>query len=173
MKAVIQNASKEHLPGILEIYNDAILTTTAVYDYNPHTLEMRTKWFEDKVRDNIPVLVAIDENKILGFASYGPFRPWAAYRYTVEHSIYVHKDHRGLGIAKALLAELIAIAGKKDVHTMMAGIDATNEISLNLHRRFNFREVGHLEEVGYKFGRWLDLKFLELKLDNGFTPNAD
>ena len=112
------------MPGILEIYNDAILTTTAVYDYTPHTLEMRTKWYDDKLRDDIPVLAAVYNNIVVGFASFGPFRAWAAYRYTVEHSIYVHKDYRGMGIAKNLLGELISLIEKRDVHTIVAGIDA-------------------------------------------------
>jgi phosphinothricin acetyltransferase len=170
METSIEHTSKEDLPGILEIYNDAILTTTSVYDYRPHSLEMRLKWFEDKVKDDIPILVAKEGKDVVGFASYGPFRAWAAYRYSIEHSVYVHKNYRGRGISKLLLSKLITLAAEKKVHTIIAGIDAANEISFNLHKKFGFTEVAHFKQVGYKFGRWLDLRFMQLILQNNFQP---
>jgi L-amino acid N-acyltransferase YncA len=161
----IRHAVKEDLPGILGIYNDIILRTTAVYDYHPHTLSMREAWFETKQRDGLPVFIAEEYDQVMGFSSIGPFRAWAAYQYSVENSIYVAAGMRGKGIGRLLLSPLIEAARQKKLHTLIAGIDASNEASLKLHQSFGFVEVAHFKEVGYKFGRWLDLKFLQLMLD--------
>ncbi len=161
---IIREAIKEDLPQILEIYNDVILHTTAVYNYDPHTLEMRTEWWETKQQQGFPVFVAEENKNIAGFSSIGPFRSWQAYKYTVENSVYVKADCRGKGIGKQLITPLIESAKKLNMHAIVAGIDATNEVSLTLHRQFGFIEVAHFKEVGYKFNRWLDLKFLELIL---------
>src|SRR4051812_32471899 len=158
----IRQTNEIDLPQILEIYNEIILNTTAVYDYEPHTLEMRKQWFETKQQQCFPVFVAEEENEIAGFSSFGPFRAWAAYKYSVENSVYVKADERGKGIGKLLLAPLIDAAKELNMHTIIASIDATNESSLRLHKNFGFEEVAHFKEVGYKFGRWLDLKFLQL-----------
>ena len=158
------------LSEILTIYNDIILTTTAVYDYKPHTLEMRKQWYETKLKDNYPVFVAEENNKIVGFSSIGPFRAWAAYKYTVENSVYVASEHRGKGIGKLLIPPLINAGNKKNMHVIIASIDANNIASYHLHRSFGFEEVAHFKQVGYKFGRWLDLKFLELILEGPENP---
>jgi len=159
----IREAIESDLPQLLIIYNDIILNTTAVYDYEPHTMEMRRQWFEAKKVQGFPVFVAAAEDgRILGFGSIGPFRAWAAYKYSVENSIYVAANARGHGIGKLLLTRLIDAATKLNLHTIIAGIDATNEASLRLHKSFGFEEVAHFKEVGWKFGRWLDLKFLQL-----------
>ena len=147
---------------MLDIYNDVILHTTAVYNYDPHTLEMRTEWFETKQLQGFPVFVAEENNIIAGFSSIGPFRAWQAYKYTVENSVYLKSDCRGKGISKLLMLPLIEAAKKLGLHAIVAGIDATNEVSIALHKKFGFEEVAHFKEVGYKFNRWLDLKFLEL-----------
>lgn len=160
----LRPATEADLPALLEIYNDIILHTTAVYDYEPHTLEMRQAWYQAKVAANLPVIVAEDGGRPVGFSSYGPFRAWAAYQYTVENSIYVAQDQRGKGIGKALLPPLIAAAKGQGLHAMVASIDATNAASLNLHAAFGFTEVARFREVGFKFGGWLDLVFLELLL---------
>lgn len=160
----IRQATAADLAAILEIYNDVIVNTTAVYDYNPHTLAMRQQWFETKQQQGFPVFVAEENGEILGFSSIGPFRAWAAYQYTVENSIYVAAAARGRGIAKLLMPPLIAAARQLKLHTMVAGIDASNEASIALHKKFGFTEVAHFTEVGYKFNRWLDLKFLQLIL---------
>ena len=152
------------LPAILEIYNHAVLHTTAVYDYEPHTLDMRRQWFEQKQLHRHPVIVSEHGEDIAGFASFGPYRPWAAYKYTVENSVYVHPGFRGKGIGKLLLAEIIEKAKEMNIHVIMAGIDATNEVSIGLHKSFGFREAGHFKEVGFKFNRWLDLAFYQLIL---------
>jgi L-amino acid N-acyltransferase len=170
MELIIRHATEKDLPGILEIYNDAIINTTAVYDYKEHTQEMRVKWFQEKKQNNFPVLVAVVENKIAGFSSYGWFRTWAAYKYSVEHSVYVHPDFRRRGIAKKILQRLIDEAKQKEVHTMIAGIDANNTISLELHKQLGFEQTAHMKQVGYKFGKWLDLIFMQLILNNSLEP---
>ncbi|HET9277414.1 MAG TPA: GNAT family N-acetyltransferase [Flavitalea sp.] len=159
---IIRHATEDDLPDILAIYNDVIINTTAVYDYEPHTLEMRQQWFKTKQEQGFPVFVATENEKIVGLSSIGPFRAWAAYKFSVENSVYVASDSRGKGIGKLLLPPLIEAAKKLHLHTIIAGIDATNEASIKLHRHFGFEEVAHFKEVGFKFNRWLDLKFLQL-----------
>ena len=158
----IREAIEGDLPQLLAIYNDIILHTTAVYDYEPHTLEMRKQWFETKKQQGFPVYVAEEKGKIFGFSSIGPFRAWAAYKYSVENSVYVASEARGKGIGKLLIPPLIEAAKKLQLHTIIASIDAANEVSLRLHKSFGFEEVAHFKEVGWKFDRWLDLKFLQL-----------
>ncbi len=164
IEVIIREATKEDLPQILDIYNDVILHTTAVYNYDPHTLEMRTDWFETKQQQGFPVFVAEESKVIVGFSSFGPFRAWQAYQYTVENSVYVKSDCRGKGVGKMLMKPLIEAAKNLDLHAIVAGIDASNEVSLALHKQFGFVEVAHFKEVGYKFNRWLDLIFMELIL---------
>lgn len=166
----IRTAGDADLAAILEIYNDAILNTTAVYDYEPHTLEMRRQWFRIKEAQGFPVFVAEENGKVVGFSSIGPFRAWAAYKYSVENSIYVAAGQRGKGIGKLLLPPLIKAASALDLHTIIAGIDATNEVSIKLHRSFGFTEVAQFKQVGYKFGCWLDLTFMQLLLKTPEQP---
>jgi L-amino acid N-acyltransferase len=166
----IRNASEDDLPAILAIANQVILTTTAVYDYVPHTLEMRQHWYRGKVAAGWPVFVADDSGEVVGFSSIGPFRQWPAYKYSVENSIYVASGRRGAGIGKLLLAQAIEAARAKEMHTDIAGIDADNHASRSLHRSFGFEEVAHFKQVGYKFGRWLDLVFLQLMLETPGRP---
>jgi L-amino acid N-acyltransferase YncA len=160
----IRSARETDLPEILEIYNHVILHTTAVYAYEPQTLEMRKTWYDGKVKDGCPVFVAEAGGRVVGLSTYGPFRAWPAYKYTVENSVYVAADQRGKGIARLLMPPLIDAARAQSYHAIIASIDATNEASLSLHRSFGFGEVAHFRQVGFKFGRWLDLKFLELLL---------
>ncbi len=169
----IRLIQEDDLPQILSIYNDIILTTTAVYDYEPHSLAMRRQWYEAKKRDGFPVFVAERDGRVIGFSSFGPFRAWAAYAFSVENSIYVAKDSRGKGIGKMLLAPLIHAATEKSFHVIVAGIDATNLASLQLHRSFGFEEVAHFKQVGFKFGKWLDLKFMELILEGSGRHPGD
>lgn len=157
----IRQAQFEDLPDILGIINDAICNTTALYEYEPRTLTAQREWFETKQVSNLPVLVAATNNRTLGFASYGPFRPWPAYLHTVENSIYIASDQRGKGIGTLLLADLIKHAQIKSYHAIVAGIDAENTASINLHKKFGFTQVAHFHQVGWKFERWLDLIFLE------------
>jgi len=158
------------LPEMLEIYNTIILHTTAVYQYAPQTMGQRRDWYEAKQKDHYPVFVAESEGRVAGFSSFGPFRAWPAYKYTVENSVYVDAEQRGKGIGKLLIAPLIDAARERDLHAIIASIDASNAASLRLHRSFGFEEVAHFKQVGYKFGKWLDLKFLELVLETPKHP---
>lgn len=164
LHVTLRDATVADLPEILDIYNDVILTTTAVYSEKPHTLEMRRAWFNERKQAGFPVLVAVQDGRIMGFATYGHFRIWPCYRYTVEHSVYVHRDGRGQGISKLLLNAVIGHARKAGMHVMIAGVDSENDISLKLHLQFGFVQVARFKEVGFKFNRWLDLIFLELML---------
>ena len=159
----VRSATKDDLLQILAIYNEVILNTTAVYSYAPHTLEMREAWFKERTENKFPVLVAVtEENKVTGFCTYGHFRAWPAYKFTVESSVHIHTDFRGKGIAKQLMQVLIELAKTNGIHAMMAGIDADNRGSILLHKKLGFEIVGTLKEVGFKFDRWLDLTFMEL-----------
>lgn len=169
----IREATEADLPAILEIYNEVIVNTTAVYDYKPHTLEMRQQWFSTKREQGFPVFVAEDEGVIYGFSTIGPFRNWAAYKYSVENSIYVAASARGKGVGKLLFPPIIKAAAERQMHTIVAGIDAANENSIKLHERFGFVEVAHFKQVGYKFGKWLDLKFFQLLLATPETPEEN
>lgn len=160
----IRLANENDLPVMLAIYNDIILNTTAVWHNEPHTLQMRVEWFATKKEQGYPVFVAEEDAKLLGFSTMGPFRPWHGYRFTVENSVYVTADSRGRGIAKLLMPPLIESARELKLHAIVAGIEASNDASIALHNKFGFVEVAHFKEVGFKFDRWLDLKFLELIL---------
>ena len=166
----IRLASEHDLPEILNIYNDAILNTTSVYDYKPHTLEMRQAWFAAKQRDGYPVFVAEVAGEVAGFSTFGPFRPWAAYKYTVEHSVYVGQRFRQRGIGRLLVKTVIDFARQMDKHVILAGIDSANEVSIRMHKQLGFVETATLKQVGYKFGRWLDLVFMQLVLDTPAQP---
>ncbi len=170
---LIRSAKPTDLPEMLDIYNDIILHTTAVYSYRPHSLEMRRQWYETKLKDNYPVFVAEEDGHVTGFSTIGPFRVWPAYKYTVENSVYVAAGSRGKGIGKLLMQPLIDACQERNLHAIIAGIDAGNEASIRLHQSFGFEEVAHFRQVGYKFGRWLDLKFLELLLDTPEHPDED
>jgi L-amino acid N-acyltransferase YncA len=162
---IISNATERDLQPMLDVYNEAILNTTAVYQEETHTLDMRKKWFEEKRQAGLPVFVAYLDDQFAGFSSYGPFRNWPGYRFTVEHSVYVAAGFRGRGIGKKLVRALIEHARQQQIHVIIAGIDAAGEASIGLHLSLGFNEVAFFKEVGFKFGRWLDLKFFELILD--------
>jgi len=166
----IRTAREADLPAMLDIYNHVILHTTAVYHYDAHTMEMRKAWYDSRVEGGFPVFVAEDGGRVVGFSSYGPFRPWPAYKYTMENSVYVADGQRGKGVGRALMEPLIQAARAQDVHVLIAVIDASNEVSKQLHRSFGFEEVGQFREVGYKFGQWLDLSFMQLVLDTPARP---
>ncbi|QEW06042.1 GNAT family N-acetyltransferase [Nitrincola iocasae] len=152
--------------AILDIFNDAILHTTALYEYQPRDRQTIDRWFADKQQLNLPVIGALDEHgQLMGFASYGRFRPFPAFNTTVEHSIYLHPDYRGRGIGKVLLLALIERAQSQQYHCMIGAIDADNAASIALHQALGFQETGRLPQVGYKFDRWLDLVFYQKQLE--------
>ncbi len=164
MEIKIRQANENDLEAILEIVNYSILHTTANYNYDKQTLEMQTKWLQQKHEQNFPVIVATQDNKVLGFGTYGMFREKIGYQFTVEHSIYVAPDLIAKGIGKLLMSELIELAKKQKIHTMIGGIDASNTYSIDFHKKFGFTECGIIREAGFKFNRWLDLQFMQLLL---------
>lgn len=165
MNAAIRLAMEQDIDDIREIFNYAIINTTAVYHYETYSLQMMQDWFAQKQANDFPVLVAVINNAIAGFASYGTFRPHSAYQYTVEVSVYVAPIFQQLGIAKQLYNILIPLAKEKGKHCIMAGIDAANDVSIQLHEKYGFKQVALLTEVGYKFNRWLDLVLMQLLLN--------
>jgi len=158
---MIDDASRDDLPQILAIYNEVIRNSTAVYSEEEFTAVRGETWFEAKTQGGLPLIVTRDESGIVGFATFGEFRAWPCYRHSVEHSVHVRSDRRGRGIGRQLVVELLARAAAGSKHVMIAGIDADNEVSIGLHQSLGFTIVGHFHEVGFKFGRWLDLVFLQ------------
>lgn len=163
----IIDANARQISGITAIYNDAVENSTAIWNEQKVDTENRRIWLADRAKAGYPVLVAVDaDDHVLGYASFGDWRAWEGYRHTVEHSIYVRADQRGNGIGKQLLVQLIDRARNIGKHIMVAGIEAENLASIRLHERLGFEQAGTLREVGVKFGTWLDLTFLQLKLDS-------
>ena len=161
----VRDAGEDDLAGVLAIYNEVIASTTAVYRDDPATIEDRREWWRGRTAQGYPVLVAVDEGAVIGFASFGDFRHAPGSRYTVEHSVHVRNDRRGGGVGQALMRPLIERARAMGKHVMMAGVDADNAGSIRFHERLGFERVGHLREVGVKFGRRLDLVFMQRMLE--------
>ncbi|MGE9550713.1 N-acetyltransferase family protein [Erwinia amylovora] len=167
----IRAATERDAETIAEIYNNAVLNTTAIWNENKVDFLNRIKWMSDRHDAGFPVIVFADvDDSVLGYASYGDWRPWDGYRYTVEHSVYVHKSAQGRGAGKALMEELIRLATDQGKHVMVAGIESENVASISLHKKLGFTEAGRISEVVAKFGRWLDLTFLQLRLDTREQP---
>jgi len=160
----IRDATAADLPGIVAIYNEVIANSTAIYSYVPVTLADREQWWQARAAQGYPVLVAADAAGLRGFASFGDFRAWPGYRFTVEHSLHVRADCRGQGVGTQLVQALLPRAAACDKHVIIGGVDAANAASIRFHERLGFTQVGHLREVGYKFDRWLDLVFLQRRL---------
>ena len=168
---VVPCTFERHADAILDIFNDAILHSTALYDYKPRTRQNMVAWFEAKRAGGFPVIGIEDAHgTLVAFGSYGTFRAYPAYKYTVEHSVYVHEKHRGHGLGRRVMQELIAAAQAQDLHAMVGAIDATNAGSIALHTGLGFKLVGTLPQVGFKFGRWLDLVFYQRLLDTPAQP---
>jgi phosphinothricin acetyltransferase len=162
---------ESHADAILEILNDVIAKSTALFDYRPRSPESMIEWFRLKRTHAYPVIGAVArDGALLGFATYGPFRPWPAYKYSIEHSVYVHHRHRGQGVGRALVKRLIELAEEQQYHTMIAGIDAANAASIGLHEKLGFVHAGTIEQAGFKFGRWLDLVLYQRLLVTPHEP---
>jgi L-amino acid N-acyltransferase len=158
--------------AILAILNDAIVSSTALYDYEPRELSSMTAWFESKRAGQFPVWGALGaHDTLLGFASYGTFRAWPAYKYSVEHSVYVAEQARGQGVGKLLMQRLIESAVEQEKHVLIGGIDAQNAVSRAFHEKLGFVHAGTIEQAGFKFGRWLDLAFYQLTLPTPHAPS--
>lgn len=161
----IRAATEADLPTILAIYNDAVVNTAAIWNDDLVDLNNRIAWFRTRIGQGFPVLVAVEGERVLGYASYGDFRAFQGYRFTVENSIYVAGEARGKGAGSALLAALVEAARAQGKHMMVAGIEAGNAVSIRLHEKQGFVETARMPELGFKFGRYLDLVFLQKKLD--------
>lgn len=168
----IRGARESDLEAIRAIYNHAVEHTTAIWNETLVDLENRRQWWEARQAQGYPVIVAVEGARVLGYASFGDWRAFDGYRHTVEHSVYVDKDARGGGVGRALMVALIARARDCGKHVMVAGIEAGNGASIRLHLSLGFEETGVMREVGVKFGRWLDLAFLTLRLDEGQPPKS-
>jgi phosphinothricin acetyltransferase len=160
----IRDATEADLPGILDIHNDAVLNSTAIWSWHTTDIENRRAVLRERRAKHYPFLVAAMDGEVLGYATFGDFRPWEGYAHTVEHAIYVHRHHHGKGVGKLLMEPLIAAAGDLGKHVMIAGIEAGNTASIHFHQGFGFVETGRLKEVGWKFDRWLDLVFMQKTL---------
>jgi L-amino acid N-acyltransferase YncA len=168
---LVKGSPPRHSSAILAIFNEAIANSTALYDYQSRTDTDMATWFESKARRNYPVICAEnDAGELLGFASYGQFRERPAYKYTVEHSVYVDSRFRGQGIGRVLLESIIEAAEKQEFHVLVGGIDASNSVSIRLHEKLGFEPCGIVRQAGYKFGRWLDLAFYQLILRTPAEP---
>ncbi|MES0880468.1 GNAT family N-acetyltransferase [Roseibium sp. SCP14] len=157
----IRNAEPHDVPAILDLYNRAVRETTAAWTTREETLDDRLTWFEARKSQGLPVIVAVgSDDEVLGFASYGPFRPKEGYRLTAEHTIYVDPEVQKQGIGRGLLARLLEIAGVHGIHVLVGVVDSDNKASIALHEKLGFEKTGHMPQVGTKFGRWLNLVFL-------------
>jgi L-amino acid N-acyltransferase YncA len=163
----LRDASQSDVPGILEIYNEVIANSTAVYSEQPASLEDRLAWLKARHEQSYPVLVAASGDEVIGFASFGDFRAWPCYQFSVEHTVHVRRDQRGRGVGARLVQALIPRASALGKHVLIAGIDADNAGSIRLHARLGFQQVAHFRQVGRKFDRWLDLVFMQRFLSHG------
>lgn len=160
----IRDAVPSDAADLLAIHNEAVRTTTAIWDEDEVDLADRVAWLGGRLTAGLPVLVAEVDGTVVGYAAYGPWRSRTGYRHTVENSLYVLSTHHGRGLATALFDALLERARSSDLHRMIAMIESGNTISIDLHARRGFRVVGQLPEVGRKLGRWLDLTIMQLDL---------
>ena len=170
MSLIVRDATLEDAADVLAIYNFAALNTTAVWTDGAVDLESRRAWILARQQAGYPVLVAMKGRDVVGFASFGDFRPWPGYRHSVENSVYIDERHHRAGIGRSLVAALIERATALNKHTMIAAIEAANTASIGLHASLGFAEVGRMPEVGCKFGRWLDLVLMQKQLASGVRP---
>jgi L-amino acid N-acyltransferase len=161
MTLQLHDATEDDLAGLLAIYNDVVATSTAIFSDLPATLDERRQWWQARIAQGYPVLVARDARGVVGFSTFGDFRAWPGYRFSVEHTVHVRADGRGRGTGTQLVRALMPRAAALGKHVMIAGVDADNAASIRFHERLGFSRAGLLREVGFKFGRWLDLVFLQ------------
>lgn len=169
---IVRHACKEDCAAIGEIYNHAVLHTAAIWNDKTVDTDNRIAWFEARTLSGYPVLVSEEDGVVTGYASFGDWRAFDGFRHTVEHSVYVHPEHQGKGIGRLLMTELIKEARQIGKHVMVAGIEAQNQASIHLHETLGFITTGNMPQVGTKFGRWLDLTFMQLQLDERSGPDA-
>lgn len=159
----IRPASETDLVAINDIYNHFVHHSTCTYQEEPELIEDRRRWFNHHGEKH-PVIVAEAAGRVIGWGSLSPFHPRSAYRRTVENSIYIHHDYHRRGVGSLLLEDLIARSRQLGHRVIIAGIDGEQVASMALHAKFGFEKVGHLKRVGFKFGRWLDVIYMQLSL---------
>lgn len=159
----IRPAKESDLVAINDIYNQYVLHSTCTYQEEPEPLDGRREWLSHH-HEKHPVIVAEVDGQVVGWGSLSAYHPRSAYRRTVENSVYVHHQHHRRGIGSLLLQELIIRARSLGHRAIIAGIDGEQDASVALHARFHFEKVGHFKQVGFKFGRWLDVIYMELVL---------
>ena len=158
---LIRPAEERDVPAIVEIPNEAIATSLAIWMNGPFDLENRYEWFRARRGQGFPILVAEIDSVVAGYASFGPFRAYDGYARTVEHSVYIHKDFRGRGFGRTLMEPLISHARVRGDHVMVGAIGLPNDPSVALHRQLGFVDVGRMPEVGWKFDAWRDLLLMQ------------
>ena len=169
----IRPATEQDIPAITAIYNEVVATSNAVWTEKQDSEAERLAWMKARQALGYPVLVAVEQSTVLGYGTFGDFRAWPGYRYSVEHSVYINREHRGRGLGRVIVDELVTAATALGKHVLIAGIDGSNEASLRLHRHMGFTEVARMHEIGRKFGRWLDLVFMQRMLDAPGAARAD
>ena len=169
----IRPAMDQDIPAITAIYNEVVANSTAVWTEKPDSEAERLAWMRARRALGYPVLVAAEGSAVLGYGTFGDFRAWPGYRYSVEHSVHIHAGHRGHGLGRAILDELVLAATALGKHLLIAGIDGGNAASIRLHQRTGFVEVARMPEIGRKFGRWLDLIFMQRVLDRHGAARPD
>ena len=167
---MIRDATEKDLPAIRDIYNDAVRNTTAIWNEQPVDLANRLAWFNARQAQGYPILVAVENDEVTGYSSFGDWRPFEGFRYSVEHSVYVRNDQRGKGLGPRLMQVLIERERSAGKYVMVAAIESGNQASIRLHERLGFVTTGQMPQVGIKFGRWLDLTFMQLALNPGAEP---
>jgi len=160
---LLRPATRADLPVINAIYNYFVLHSSATYQTEPGTEEEREQWFAVHGEKH-PVIVAELEGQVIGWGSLSKFHPRQAYEHSVEDSIYISHEHHGRGVGSLLLGELLRLAKEIGHHTVLGGIDASQKASVALHTKFGFEKVSHLKEVGFKFGEWLDVVWMQKML---------
>lgn len=165
MSVIIRPYELKDTQAILDIINYNIINSTALYDYNIRTFEQQKSILDDKLSKDFPVIIAEIDSEVVGFGMYSEFRFREAYKFTVEHSVYVNQNFHGKGIGKILLQELIRLAKEQKLHTMIAVIDEENQSSIEFHEKFGFKIVGVIKESGFKFDRWLHSVFMQLIIE--------
>ena len=169
----IRFATTQDCAAIATIYNHAVLHTAAIWNEKTVDTDNRIAWFEAREQNHFPILVSEENGEVTGYASYGDWRAFDGFRHTVEHSVYIHPDHQGKGLGNQLLGALIEEARRRGKHVMVAGIESQNAASLHLHQKHGFVTTGQMPQVGTKFGRWLDLTFMQLQLDERRDPDGN
>ena len=165
MSVIIRPYELKDTQAILDIINYNIINSTALYDYNIRNFEQQKSILDDKLSKGFPVIIAEIDSEVVGFGMYSEFRFREAYKFTVEHSVYVNQNFHGKGIGKILLQELIRLAKEQKLHTMIAVIDEENQSSIEFHEKFGFKIVGVIKESGFKFDRWLHSVFMQLIIE--------